>query len=451
MRVAVLGAGITGLIAALQVKEANLPDVTEVAVLEEKSYPGGLLQTTRHKQYWWDNGVFLFRGSNYLNELLPDLFRPLELVQKVWLRGALHEFPLAKDLFWSQRKTALAWAACDYIYSYARTRLGWDGANLHDWLRYRLTNLLLKVSQLEVYIEKMQGNRPGQLSPLFGEHRLQGIHDMTRPDRLFRIATTSPRQMKRIIMQRDPDTYPFVGGVGKISEGLAQLCMSKGITIAYGAELKELIRRESGLELHYQHEMSAKTLTAAYVISTVPIEVLAAALNPPMSKRCQNHIRELSYMDLRLVFLIVNRKVIVHDFFVLYSFEPQYKWKRLLAFSLPDGHTAVTVEIAYRSGTGKGLDGIDSEVVRQLTEDLKLFEPSEVLEQHTTTVQRAYPIYRLGFEKKLKEIISELESERLRLAGRQGRFIYVTTPGAVGSGIEQANKVLSSIRRGRNA
>jgi protoporphyrinogen oxidase len=60
-------------------------------------------------------------------------------------------------------------------------------------------------------------------------------------------------------------------------------------------------------------------------------------------------------------------------------------------------------------------------------------------------VHRAYPVYKLGFEEKVQGLMAELESTRLRLAGRQGRFLYVTTPGAIASGHEAADQVLQAI------
>jgi hypothetical protein len=41
--------------------------------------------------------------------------------------------------------------------------------------------------------------------------------------------------------------------------------------------------------------------------------------------------------------------------------------------------------------------------------------------------------------------MAALESARLRLAGRQGRFLYVTTPGAVASGQAAGDEVLSAL------
>jgi protoporphyrinogen oxidase len=447
LKIAIIGGGLTGLSAALRLKEANLPGVSEIVILEEQDYPGGLFQSTNQNGYWWDNGVFCFLQSNYLCQLFPDLFRPPEdIAQKAWLKGGICDFPIAKSLLLKESKFALLGCAFDYLYSYIRCTLGWDGDNLHDWLRYRLMSYLLKLSQLETYVTKLQGLPPTKLSPRLGELRLRNVHEITRPGRMLSAIFASPRKIKEMKIKSDPVVYPYGGGVGKISWKLAELCQTKGIRMVYGAQVKELIREDTGgVTIHYDSSAGPAVYHSDFAISTIPLEELVSAYKPPLSEESRAYARQLEYMDLKLIFLVVKRPLIFHKFFILYSLEDHHPWKRLVSLAHPSGLNTVTIEIAFNPKVNRLDDDVEDQVIKQLTEELKLFEAEEIILRHSKIVRRAYPIYSLGFEEKVDAIIKEVESERVQLAGRQGRFLYVTTPGAVQSAIEAADRIVQSI------
>jgi protoporphyrinogen oxidase len=434
--------------AALRLQESNLDSISDIIILEKKLLPGGLLQTTHYNSHWWDNGIFYFRSNNYLRQLLPNYFQPIDagMLQRAWLAGSLRDFPMDKSLLRTQSKLTLLGTAFDYLYSYIRCSLGWDGNNLEDWLRYRLTSRLLTVSQLDQYVTKMQGLPATQLSPTLGERRLLNIHEMTRPGRLLSILFSSSRKIREHMQQHNPDIYPFQGGVGLIAEKLAELCQSRGICFIFGAEVQRLSNRSgNGYEIHYEGPKGSGICQADYVISTIPLDELAEASKEHLSAQALSYAQELSYLDLKLIFLLVKRPRIIHDFFVLYSFEPDHPWKRLLALALPDGTTALTIEVGFPMGATPPGPEVDALVVQQLTEEVKLFQQDEIMDRHSALVHRAYPVYKLGFEEKAEGLMAELESLSLRLAGRQGRFLYVTTPGAIASGHEAADQILRAI------
>jgi protoporphyrinogen oxidase len=448
MKIAILGGGVTGMCAGLRLQEAGLEAISEIVILEQEPHPGGLLQTTRRNGCWWDNGVFYFRWDNYLRQLLPEVFQPITggMLQRAWLDGGMRDFPMDKGMLRRQSKLALLGIVCDYLYSYIRCSLGLDGANLRDWLRYRLTRRLLSLSRLDLYVTKMQGLPVTELSPTLGVRRLANIHHMTRPGRILRIMMSSSRKIREEMQRHNPDIYPFQGGVGLISQKLADLCAARGVRLICGARVQRLVRRaEAGYEIHYDGTQGPAFYPADYVISTIPLEELAGAAREQLSDRAWDHAQALSYLHLKLIFLLVKRPSIVHEFFVLYSFEPQHPWKRLLALPLPEGMTAVTVEVGFQPEAGPPGPETDAAVIQQLTEEIKLFARDEIAARHSAMVRRAYPIYKLGFERQVQELMAELESPRLRLAGRQGRFLYVTTPGAIASGHAAAEEILSAL------
>lgn len=449
VKIAILGGGVTGMCAGLRLKDAGLEAISEVVILEEKPRPGGLLQTTRHNGCWWDNGVFYFRWDNYLRQLLPEVFQPIPggMLQRVWLHGGMRDFPLDKGLLRRQSKITLMGIACDYLYSYLRCSLGWDGTNLGDWLRYRLTRPLLRLSRLDMYVSKMQGLPVTQLSPTLGEQRLPNIHEMTRPGRILRLILSSSRKIREQMQVGNPDIYPFQGGVGLISQKLAELCQARGVSLTCGARVQRVLRRDNGgYEIYYDGPQGPAVYQADFVISTIPMEELARAAREQLSEKAWADAQDLSYLSLKVIFLLVKRPSIVHEYFVLYSFEPHHPWKRLLALAIPGVGTALTVEVCFRPEEAPPGPEMDDRVIQQLTEEVQLFNRDEIVAQRSALVHRAYPVYKMGFEQKVETLLRELESPGMRLAGRQGRFLYVTTPGAVDSAHAAADQILSALR-----
>lgn len=152
----------------------------------------------------------------------------------------MRDFPLDKGLLRRLSKLSLIGIAIDYLYSYLRYSLGCDGTNLEDWMRYRLTAPLLRLSKLDQYIIKMQGLPVTQLSPVLGEQRLRDIHEMNRPGRILRILLFSSKKMREFMQSMNPDIYPFQGGVGLISQKLAELCRSRAIKITCNAHVEQV-------------------------------------------------------------------------------------------------------------------------------------------------------------------------------------------------------------------
>jgi len=446
MTVAVIGAGVSGLCAALRLSEPGPGRVSDIVVLEKASRPGGLLQSAARDGYWWDHGGFIFYRFDFLARLMPDAFQPVEdLSTQVWGRGQFHNFPFGlKELLSSQPVAGLAAAALDYARSYVQRGLGLGGSSLHDWLRGRLPTRLLEQSQLETYFHKLQGHPTRELSPRLGEFRLESMVPLDNPLKLLRATLALAREAEK----KTPVTplYPSGPGVGTISERLAERCQDQGIRIRYGAEVRTLVPQgESGWDIAFDGESGPGRCQASHVISTIPLGELVAACRPHLSNRCTAAARKLAFVDLRLVFLIVRRPAIRHRHFVLYSFEPHHPWKRLVARALPGGLTSVLVEITFDPRAGEPAEDIIHTVIRDLTADLGLFKPEEIAFTHTTTVRQAYPIYDLGFERRVAAILQDLSSERLQTAGCQGQFLYVGTSPAIRTAIEAADRVRRTV------
>lgn len=179
----------------------------------------------------------------------------------------------------------------------------------------------------------------------------------------------------------------------------------------------------------------------------MPLDDLATACRPWVSDESLAAAATLRYMDLKLAFFTLRRISRSDRYLTVYSFDPHHPWKRLVARRLPDHLTSVLVEITFDPRNGEPQDDLLDQVQRQLTEELKLFASDDIVLCHTATVRNAYPIYDIGFDTRVKRIIRELERERLRTAGRQGRFLYTSTPGVIQTALDAADAILRAMSR----
>lgn len=444
MKIAIIGAGVSGLYAALHLHKLRSAGISEIVVFEKQLVPGGLLQSTSKQDYTWDNGYFKFVNSGYLFNLMPDLFQHLESQTKIWHNNNQYKFPWRmNELIKLQSTSSLARIALDYIYSYVRCSLVSEQSNLHNWLRYRMTDRLLKQTQLESYLYKLQGRNPDELSPVLAQHRLMHIHNSSRPKQILKTIfekVYKPKTIKSVNTQ-----FKCRAGVSSISEKLAELCEANGITIHYGADVEKLIRKNvNGFEIHYKGKTKSGIYEASHVISTIPLNNLVEACADQVTDRCRIYAKKLEFMDMQLAFYIINRPIIDNQQLVLYSFEKHHRWKRLAVNSLSDGKNSVLVEIPYNPKIDKPSQTLIDSVEQDLINEIGLFHQNNILSRHTTIVHNAYPVYKIGFEKLVASIIQELESDRLQIAGRQGRFFYTSTDGVIKTVLKAVNSILQS-------
>ena len=446
MQLGIIGGGVAGLCAAMQVKQSELGSRSHIVVFEKNAEPGGLLQSTGQQGVWWDNGTFLFGSHTHLVRLFSDLFGPAEdLGRRAWYGGKLHVYPFGlREASRAQPPSALVRSAGEYLTARARSILGARAANMDEWLRWRMTSPLLNWTHLDVGISKLQGGQPtSNLSPALGMQRLKMIDNMANPlyllKSLFRGTREAPPHTVRDPRQAGPGQ-----GVGLIPLRLVELCEKLGIEIRFGARVDGLTRLESGsYEITYQDQGRPGRYSATHVISTMPLDELPAIHRPTVAEPCLAAARELAFTNLQLCFYLVDKPSIANKHMVIYSFEERHQWKRLVIRALPDGKCTIAVEVDFDPRIWQPPADIVDRVAEDLSVDLGLFGRDQVLLKHSRLVPKAYPIYELGFQERASTVIEALESPRLQIAGRGGRFQYASTHSAIQTAHDAVARLLA--------
>lgn len=446
MQIVIIGAGVTGLCAARRLLLSESILGQNVIVIEKSGHPAGLMQTTRRDEYWWDNGLYKFGRSSALVSIVPEVFKKVEnYVEKKYVHGAFREFPIDRQ---DVLPLLSPWTLVSYGYHLLRRFLRPTAPHLQAWCQDRLTPKGFKESHLETFFVKLMGYGSRELSPLLGEVRFPFITERTKPNQMMRLIFAQiKRQSKRA--SNEHFYYPQGVGVGAINSALVNQVLELGGQVLYNTPVKQILDMgKEGVEIHcLSNSNGTKVVRADYVISTMPINILARIIRPAVSVECLALSESLEYRSLLLVFFIVDRPVILSDFATVYSCENHHVWSRLVSQSLMNGKSSIVVEVTFNPKIDRDIQSIVEDVEKNLADELKLFKRDEIITRCHNCVEYAYPVLSLGYEHKVSAIIKEVELRRVRTAGRQCRFMYWGTANCAKNANDVVDAIIADIIR----
>jgi len=401
----VLGAGPAGLGVAYRLARAG----HEVTVFERADVVGGLAASFEVA------GVRVDHGSHRLHPTTPPAImatvgsllgadlqrrrrngrvrlagrfvafppRPLDLVRRLPPPLAAR---LARDLATGPCRRARA----DTFAEVVRASLG---PTLHDRFSWP-------------YVEKLFGVPPDELSGELARRR---------------IGTRDARALVRRVVRPGPRRgffcYPR-RGYGQISEALADAAVAAGARIVTGAEVTALHAGSDGVDVAI---MGGAAERAAHVWSTLPLPVLARIAGAPHD--VADAARSLEARALTLVYLVL----------------PVAQWTEFDAHYLPEPElpmVRVSEPKNYRDSRDDPCDATVLCAEVPGTVDDPVAAVLEGLERaglrcpppvgcEVRVVPRAYPVYRVGFERAFAVVDSWAGSlERVTTFGRQGLFAH---------------------------
>ncbi len=447
MQIIIIGSGVAGMFAALRLAEAQSTHIDKITIIEKTDSPGGLIKVHSENGYFWDTGIFIFPEMNPLNEHCPELLDEiLKTNQITFIKNKFYNLTqLIKDSARALSFLKKLHFAIDYTYSYIRTVLRLTEKNLFTWIRYRVTKLLYDDTQLEIYLKKLQGMPTKELSSLIGWERIDFIHHNTRPVYISRMLFGRPKKPKKPPIKR---YYPFKRGVGVLSGKIADLCVNNGVVFEYNCNVKEISREESGSYSVTCRKGDADVkFESTHVISTMPLNNTVKIFKKPFSDNVIQSAESLKFMNLLIIHYMLDKHVEDQHYHIRYSFEPYHKWKRILFLPIEGNKCSMNIEITFVPGSITIDDKLFEEIEQQIIDDLQLFTKDQIIMKTSSVIPNAYPVYVNGFDKAVKSIRSELESDSFRLAGRQGRFCYINSNIAIAQGQEAADLILRDVEK----
>lgn len=453
--VVVIGAGPAGMSAAWQLAKRG----ARVEVVEQDSMVGGLAKTIcRRDDFCYDYGPHTFhiretemsrRVVSEVLSLLYDQYRVLDRGTRIFLEGEYFTYP--PQIREVLRKVNLGLGCqigLDYLYASLRYALSpaKQEDSFEDWGARNLGRKLYDTF-FGLYSEKVWGVSMSQISSRQAQ-RVAKLNLKNIILRMFKI-------------KADPDTY-FIkylypnGGIGNLYKRMAEEVQSLGGVVHLNATATRVeIDGQRVCAVAYKQGGREHTTPCSSLVSTLPLTVVTPMVIPALSQVALEAVGKLRYRSLVLIFLVLNRPHVT-DYHWCYLIEPKFKCNRFSEQKnvspgmLPESQTLLCVEASCEYGDERWR-AADEELAQMATDDLiqmGILQAEDVEEHFVVRIRHAYPIYRLGFERVLYNLLSELHRlQNFYTIGRHGLFMNNSMDDNVEMGIRVATQIAENKAR----
>ena len=433
-RFVILGGGIAGLATAYEL----LTRGCHVTLVEKGIEVGGLARTFEQDGFRFDIGGHRFHSNNptvvqWLKDLLKDDLLTVPRISHIYLGGKFVNYPIQ---FPSALSVFSPFKAVQMVTSYLAAKLTErkrQDCSFEDWVVKRYGKALYKVF-FKPYTEKVWGISCNQLSSTWASQRI-GIPSLWRT---IKHAIAPPKNAPATAIS---EFYYPRAGFGMITEALKAKIVAMGGVIHTSTSLSQLVPTQNGFQVGIQHQDGTMyTIAAEQVVSTIPLNFLLQAIPEDLGSQNVLQQYDLEYRDLICLFVALKQQQVSEDSWTYFpaknlTFGRTHEPKNWSHEMVPnDNFTSLAIEIFSSRGeaTWEMSDAdILSTVVEQMNQ-IGWIEKKDVYKSWVMRVPYAYPVYRVGYEEKLKGVKDYLSQwHNLHLAGRTGSFHYMNSDGVI--------------------
>lgn len=441
----VIGGGLAGLGCAQRLTEAG----KKLAVIEKDERVGGLARTITEGEFSFDLGghrFFTKKGEiyNFVEELLGEELIDVGRSSKIYLKGKYFDYPLkAGNAFFGMGAKNTLKILSDYLEENLRKRLSpREAVSLEDWVVDNFGRTLFELFFKE-YSEKVWGLSCSEISRDWVAQRIQGLSlGKAVKNSLFNGEKDIATLIKRF-------SYPK-RGIGVLPEAILQKIARKnrvftGLSVDKiyldGKRIKSVRAGNCNARLHFKAEN---------VVSSLPVSSVVKMLEPRAPGEVLKAAQRLKFRDTIIVAIFVDRDRVTGESWIYFPdreipfgrLHETKNWSRALA---PEGKSCLVVE--YFCFKGDELWRRDDSQLIESTigelEELGYIAKSEALGGRVERVEKAYPLFKVGYREEYETLQGFLSSiENLHTIGRSGRFEYFNMDHAIESGLKAAESLL---------
>ena len=419
--ITVLGGGPAALAIGYYARKRTLP----FTIYEAEDRIGGNSITLKYGDFLFDSGAHRFHDKNpeiteEIKTLLGSDLKKVTIPSKIYDNGVFLKFPLSSlDLLKNMGVLTFAEATIEVL----RSRLAGksEEKNFENFALHAYGNIIASRFLLN-YSEKLWGASCNRLSPSIAGKRLEGLD-------LKSFIMDSLLGSKFGAKHMEGSFFYPEGGIGTISEKLADVCARRNIHT--NSRITKVIHdraRICGVEIN-----GAERIDTDVVASTLPVDFFLEIMEPKPPEDILRLSRGLRYRNVILVAFFLDRESITNAATVYFPdssipFTRVYEPKNRNRKMSPPGKTSLIVEIPCQ-GEDDVWNMEDDALVRlvqtRLVNDIRWIKEDEITGTSVNRLDHAYPILEVGFEEKLRGINVFLDGfNNLKLSGRNGKFVY---------------------------
>lgn len=396
MKIAVLGAGVSGLTAARRLSDKGF----DVVVYEKCDKAGGLAKTRITNGYVYDpHGGHIFNSKHqevvdWVFSLFPKSEWQFNVRNaKILFKDKYISYPFELSLCELDMQDAV-----DCVHDFILAKNGEKPDNYRDWLVWNFGRGIAERYMLP-YNEKIWAYPLEKMETSWMEGK------MPLPDKKEMIASMLLKDPTERKMPHSTFYYPLHGGIQSMIDKI-----SEGLDLRTGQEIKSIAKRETKYIINNSEAFD-------YVISTIPLPELSRAMELP--DRVKKAIDGLKFNSLTTVLC----KCPETDISWLYVPDKEYRMHRI-------GYQSALTPYAAPTGTGSGAIEIigsrfevTKDIIRQKGVAPEKLELSEVLDYQFTDY--AYVIHDLDYGKNKAEVLNYFDGiNDFSLLGRFATWNY---------------------------
>lgn len=425
MPVAILGAGLTGMSAAIELDKRGVA----YRLFEKLGRVGGHVVTDEEQGFRFDRtGHLLHLKSDALRAEVLDWIGPDHLqIQRrsvIWSNGVYTRYPFQANTYGLPAKVAY-----ECLKGFVDAHFAEQKPEAATFEEFCLTHFGAGISRhfMIPYNSRLWGVHPREITSAWCQR-------FVPLPRLEDVLAGAVGMNDRELGYNTRFIYPR-RGIGELSEGMARRipCIELGKSL----ERVELARRR----LHF----SDGVVDFDVLVSSAPLTTLIGLIDevPPSVREAAAKLRcsHLYYLDVAL------KRPSGKDFHWAYVPEDKYPFYRVGCYShfspdlAPPGKAALYVELANRSAPD--LDLLLPEVARGLVEMGVIASPSDIEFARVRRIDHAYVIFDHQYFSALSTVQGFLDEARIVSTGRYGSWNYSAMEDAIGYGKAAADRALT--------
>lgn len=492
-KVIIIGAGPAGLTAAYELLEKS--GKYDVTVLEESKAIGGISKTVNYKgnrmdmgghrffskvpevNEWWEkimptqgkmpyDDVKLKRKSSIKRggpdpEKTDKVMLRRNRLSRIFFNHKFFDYPvsLKPATIKNMGLGTTIIVGCSYLKSAIHKR---PEKSLEDFYINRFGKKLYSMF-FENYTENLWGRHPRDISPEWGAQRVKGLSISAILKDIFGKALgKNNRKVETSLIEEF--AYPKLGP-GQLWELTAEEIKKKGGKIIMQAKVVGIKMDDNmATEVVYEEKGKKEKLKADYVISSMPVKDLVAAMND-VPKKIAEIAKGLPYRDYMTVGVLVPKLklknetniktlgniipdnwVYVHDKSVkMGRFQIYNNWSPYL---VKEPENTVWIGLEYFCNEGDKLwsmtdDDFAKMALSEMAKINIIGDEKEVLDYHVERVKKAYPAYFDTYAQfdQLKEYLDKFPN--LFLVGRNGQHRYNNLDHSMCTSFEAVKNLMS--------
>lgn len=435
-RVVILGAGVCGLYAGLELCSAGVP----VSIVERESGPGGLAAGRKRGDNYFDLGVHMLHGFDEeilsrIKRLMGDESTAVELDARVRWIGRDFRYPLQlRDMIKGIPPLTLVQCIAGLLVAETKNRvMPRVPANAEEAL-IQLYGRPLYRFFFEQFTERYWGTPSSKLSATFVSSKMPrlAVRDMVLSIlRKLGLKQTANTAVPGALL--DETLYYSNTGAEAMPRKMVESIRGFGGEILLGCSVDRVrIDPSTGIfriEFEDRNGGRLEHRYGSHCISTIPVPTLVKALDPAAPDEIMQAAARLRYKPIVIYGLLVNKPKALDALYIYYRNrmfhrigEPKNAGLRVV----PENHTVLIVEITCEVGDERwsGAAGAQQQLFQELEQE-SVCSRDQVAQLHTLQCPEGYPIFSLGFERHLESVSGYIDTlDNLYSTGRQGAFCY---------------------------